>query len=480
MATKTLSVSTFSGGLADDNKLGIKGSFYFGEHLNIYDHTSQLTILPKSAKVSSTVVLGLIKWIVDGRPFIDARFAYDDGGRIYKEDSNGDWSLLQTTSSSHGQGLEVFDNYLYYVQDTQVGRYGPLDGSAAFDDDWQTGLNDTSSIGFAPVKAFLTGVVIGHGDQLAYWDGSVFSATTLQFLSNANVRALETLDEFLVIGTFRGTDITDNQDGFLYYWDGASTSFNYFSQVKEGGVAALTTSKGRIFSILGSSGSLFMNYQPFNLVQQLPNVTVNDYVDIYPGAISNYHNRVFIGAAANTNSTSFKHGLYEWGSKGDRYQEVLNYSHTISTGSTTGTTVKIGAVAGFGDDLYFSWRDGSTYGVDKVNRANDPYASAQWESLIFGQVYRDNKATAVKVTHLPLVNGESIEVGYKINRAASYTTTTNSTVGDTETRLPMPVGSDKYREIQLECTLATSGSTSPTVTSISMEFDDLADDKGAF
>jgi hypothetical protein len=160
--------------------------------------------------------------------------------------------------------------------------------------------------------------------------------------------------------------------------------------------------------------------------------------------------------------------------------EILSYQHVISTGTKNGTGVSIGAVKGIGNYLYIGWKDGTTYGIDKVTNSGDPYTSATYESLIFDyeQLYTDKVALTIKAVHLPLVSGESVQLGYKTNRASSYTTgTANSTVGSTETRLNIPHADAKFLEFQIECILATSGTTSPTVTYIGLEFDDLAEEK---
>jgi len=74
-----------------------------------------------------------------------------EGGKIYRETSGGTWSSLQTTSNCAGEGLAIFDDYLYYALDKELGRYGKLSGTPAFDDAltswWDAAITDIRDSG---------------------------------------------------------------------------------------------------------------------------------------------------------------------------------------------------------------------------------------------------------------------------------------------------------------------------------------------
>jgi len=133
-------------------------------------------------------------------------------------------------------------------------------------------------------------------------------------------------------------------------------------------------------------------------------------------------------------------------------------------------------IKGYGDELYIGWQNDTTYGVDRVITTASPFASGTYQSLLFddNRPLQEKQAITLKATHKPLVSGESIQLGYKTNRASSYTTdTANSTVGSTVTRLPIQTSMARFYEYQFEVILATTGSTNPTITSIGLEYDDL-------
>ena len=476
---KLLIQKYFNGGISESEKEGTRGSFYFANNLDIYSDSSKLSLNPLTAKNSGTTVVDLVKWIKAGTPYNTSTYFYGNAGHIYSRASNGTWADLRTVANSSGQGMELYSDYIYYTQDTQIGRYGALSGTPSFTDNWQTSLNSTTSTKFAPIKAFQAGFAVGHGNYLGWWDGSVWDTDRLVLPPGFQIRSLEVLDEYLVIGAWRGTAITDTEDGYLFFWDGTSTYANFFVQVPDGAVNAMVNSRNRLLSTYGSSGNLYLGYNPFQKVAQISKLTNSKYIDVYPGAMTNWKGLTLIGIAGVTDSTAIYQGIYQYGTKNDKYGEALNYGFTISSGTTSATSLSIGSVQGFGDELYIGWKDNTTYGVDRIIQTANTFASGTFESLIFdeGNVGRDKLALLIKVNHLPLVSGESIQLGYKKNRASSYTTdTANSTVGSTETRLPIKASAARFREFQFEVVLATTSGASPTITEVSFLYDDLKEE----
>jgi len=99
-----ITFDSFSGGLSDGNRIGVSGSFLFGQGLNFKDNPDQITANKAAVKNSGTTVTDLVKWISnDGT----TTYFYGDAGKIYKRTSGGTWSLLRTVANSGGQGLCV-------------------------------------------------------------------------------------------------------------------------------------------------------------------------------------------------------------------------------------------------------------------------------------------------------------------------------------------------------------------------------------
>lgn len=475
MSDQVLIVSKFYGGIAQAEKVGLEGAYgNDSEFLDTTKDPNQLTVLPAGSKVSGSTVTGLIKWIVDGSPYDTNRYFYDENGVIYKETSGGAWSIIRSVTNSHGQGMALINDYLYYAQDNQIGRYGPLSGAPTFNDSWQTGLTNTSATGFAPIMPFAGGFAVGHGNLLAWWDGTIWTLAKLTLPPGFNIRALTQVQEFIVGAMWRSdaTAITDSEDGYVFFWDSAASNANYFFPT-DGAPNAIGNTANKLLSILGVNGSIYTDTQPFNLVSQIPKMVIGKYMEIFPGAVTTWKGQTYIGSAANTDSTDIKHGIYTYGAKSSQFPDALNYAAKISTGTQTGTGVRIGALLGVGSVLYWSWKDGASYGVDRITSASSPHTTGKYVSLVHddGRPGFDKMNKVLEVTHKALATGESIQLGGKVDRAASFTNdTANSTIGSQKTRYAIPAS--RYKEFEFQVLLGC-GATAPTVTSINYMYDDL-------
>lgn len=482
MALQDTIITGAYGGISIASKVGQQGSFRFGTHLDITSDPNEIKLNLTGTKKSATTVTGLVKWIVDGTPFDTNRYAYDDAGNIYKIDASDVFTLLRAVGSSHGQGMEVQNNYLYYTQDSQIGRYGPLNSSPTFTDNWQTGLNSTATSRFAPITVLNDKLVIGHGNQVATWDGAVWTLAALTLPAQLNVRAVSRTDQYILIGAWRGTSVTDSEDGYIYIWDALSDTFND-SYPTEGGLNAIEYYQNKLISIQGKNGVIYTETSPFNKKHQIPKLEVKKYVEVFPGAVTSWQNQVYFGIS-NSDSTNVTRGVYSWGSKQSSvFPDALNYAYTISTGNN-GSTVQIGCVKGIGNDLYIAWKDGSSYGVDKIDETSSYVLSGTYESLIEdnGSEGRQKAGTVVAITHLPLAATESIAINYKHDRQSTFQTgVTNSTAGSTTTKLyhsalPGAEGA-RFLAFEWQTVLTGDGTTTPTVVDQTLIYDDLKNER---
>lgn len=470
MARKESRVIDVFGGISVANKIGQNGSFGFGKHLDIHTDPNDLTLNQQTTKVSGSTVTGRIKWIEDGTPYDDNRYFYDDAGKIYQETESGVWSVLQTTANSHGQGFAIHDDYLYYTQDEQIGRYGPLSGTPVFDDDWQTGLNNTGSTGFAPIITFKEGFAVGHGNNVAWWDGAVWDAASLILPAELNVRSLTKNDQYIVIGAWRGRSVTDSEDGYIFVWDSLTDTFNDFAP-SDGGINAMSYYRNKLISIQGHQGYIYTDSAPFNKVHQIPKVTFSNFIEVFPGAVTSWRGQMYFGISDGS-STEEMRGVYSYGASSQLFGEALNYAYTISTGNS-GNTVQITSLKGIGDELYIAWKDGTSYGVDKVNRSSLYATSGTFESMIEDdkQPRNEKRAIVIEVSHLPLAAAETIAINYKFDRASTWTSgTTNSTDDSTDTR-HFFVTQKQFREIQWQTVMTGNGTTTPTITEQCLVYD---------
>ncbi len=96
------------------------------------------------AENTGTTIAGTPMWLVQN-PKDQYTYVYDAAGSIYTIGSGyyneiaglGD---LNDGGSARGNGSDYYDNYMFFARDTTIARYGPLNGTPTFIDDFWVGV----------------------------------------------------------------------------------------------------------------------------------------------------------------------------------------------------------------------------------------------------------------------------------------------------------------------------------------------------
>ena len=180
--------------------------------------------------------------------------------------------------------------------------------------------------------------------------------------------------------------------------------------------------------------------------------------------------------AENSTDTTIERGVYSWGKLHKENQETLSFDYPLSLGITTGADLEIGMLFPTGTDLFISWRNGSSYGVDTVSPANAPYATATIEFLISDadKVWAEKQAQFIRAYFKALESGDSVTLKYKLDRASSWTEDAAVTTANAvEARLPFPTKGNRFNDFQIGIDLATTGSASPEIYGWALDIDEL-------
>ena len=330
-----------------------------------------------------------------------------------------------------------------------------------------------------PVKQFLNFMAIGNERYLATWDASSYNPHRLTLPSGYRIRSISFWNEYLAIGTMRGSNIYDYEIGSVFFWDGFSDTYNFFIDVPEGGINALLGTSGTLHIWSGYQGS-HLEYKGGTKaikVKRVPKIEKDKYMEIYPGAVAMWQTLVHYGIAGSANSTEIQRGIYSWGSTNRLYSDALTFDHTISTGRYD-NNVTIGMIYPVAGDLLIGWKDNISYGIDVVDMSASPYTDGTVEFPIYdyGFVWKEKDIQTIRADFDVLNSGETINVKYKLDREDNWNTgTAESTAGKQKTRLPLMGG--RHKEVQLAVDLTTSVSTSPKVLSVAAEHSPLSEEE---
>lgn len=444
---------------------------FYGESQSTYDNTSNAGFNVNSDQSGGTLTTVVRTSYVEGDA-TQERFFQTDIQPISKIGVNviakgtGDWTLVVHdglnnqlgTATVANASLNVGINYFTFSTPIQV-NVGPnaaqtyhfhltstvADGTVA-----STITNNLSSCdmelwanrlvatvnGVHPQVTFQQFECIGNGRYLSVWENlgeespsnTAWQRQKLSFPPGYEVCGLTVFNEYLVIATER-TTTGDNtpQEGIIFYWDGLSDTYNYFTPIPEGSPEGITvfenslhyTASGDRY-VITSVAATPEKYRKLPFAEGVYTAS-NVQTQVYPYT-STVRNGVLLFAWPSvTTNQELPYGVYSWGRVDYSQPHSFGYSYILSTGTkfkTDTNNLTIGMVKSFGSVLHISWRDGSAYGVDVVDADSTPAAYTTWEGLIEDQEVpiKEKQATAVAVKWLTIQDGVEIVLKYSINR----------------------------------------------------------------
>lgn len=372
--------------------------------------------------------------------------------------------------------IRVIPNESYHFHVTTTVADGGVDTSSNNDleaAEFTINFNALVDADFHPMANFFGGWAIGNERYIGFFDNvnGNYDATAVILDPGFEVRALYTYEEYLVAEAYKGQTFEEAESARRYFWDGIAITFNFFEDLKVSPNAA-TSYKNQLVGVYGNMGAVYEGSKPQTKVtDRVPKLARGKKVEVYPGAIDEYEERLVIGYSALTDDSALEQGVYEYGRQTDAFNNVLSFPYTISTGTTSGTSLKIGSVRGIGTDLYIGWRDDSTYGVDKVALGDSASASGSWESRTFdnGDANKTKQAIKLEITFEALTSNQTVTPKYDINRTGTFTTGTAATSGDTEANLFI---NSNFKEIDFGYNFASSSNTFIKITGINFIFED--------
>lgn len=301
---------------------------------------------------------------------------------------------------------------------------------------WANRLVATNN-GMHPMQTFQQFETIGNGRYLSVWEplgepepsNTSWQRQKLTFPPGYEVCGLAVFNEYLAIACERVTTGTQTpQEGIIFYWDGLSDTYNYFTKIPEGSPQAIHEYENVLWYIAGGSWYAITSVAATpTKIRRLPGsenvyTSSNSVTKAYPYSATVRYGIHLLGWPATTTNTEIQMGVYSWGRTDNTQKNAFGYSYILSTGSqayTPSNNLTIGMVKNFGNVLHISWRDGTVYGVDVVDGDSTPSEYAYWESLIFdnGFASKQKLASYMEAKWLDIQDGVEIVLKYSIDRA---------------------------------------------------------------
>lgn len=122
MSTQIGNITSWTGGISGSKKTGKPHSFSFGRSINFRSESSQITVLPKTTKISGSTVTDLPMW--GEVACVGSLYFHGNTGNIYKINESDVVSKEYTVPDSQGNGLAYLpeDKYLYIPTNKSITR----------------------------------------------------------------------------------------------------------------------------------------------------------------------------------------------------------------------------------------------------------------------------------------------------------------------------------------------------------------------
>jgi hypothetical protein len=364
--------------------------------------------------------------------------------------------------------------------------------------------------GMHPMAQIQQFVIIGNERYLSVWEplGSPEPSNTewqrhkLQFPPQYEVCGIDKTSEYAAIACeVVATDPNqDPQGGIIFFWDGLSSTYNFFIEVPEGSPYGLHVYKNVLYY---EAGGAWYALQPFadaqpTKIRTLPsgentNVVNNNQTKVYPYAATTRNGVQLMAWPSATTNETIPYGIYSWGSVDKNFPNSFGYSYlpsTLEENYTPSNDLRYGMVKNFGDTLHISWQDSVNggYGVDVVTSESPVAPYATWESRIFdnGYVGKEKEGDYMDATWLELPEGVEIVLKYSINRGEweySDRFSSSNVWMDFPGYARFSIGQEneqgRFYEIQvgIDVYCEDGVSETPTVTSCTLIYDNNVEDQ---
>lgn len=371
------------------------------------------------SKFSGTEVTGVPLWFVTNPKTTDT-YLYANDGKVHTIASNLTMGTAlnggTALSSSGGNGAEYYDNYAIFVKNTDVARYGPLNGSPSLTQNYWTStlgltaLTDTTYPTVNGVELPNHPIYVHPQSNKAYIGDVVSNVGVLHLLSTTKTTvegdtnagsSYNVLDTYygwyptaiahygtdVVVGLIEGTDTTVKQkNAKIIFWDTTASAYNNIidKELPDTLVTAIKNVNGILYVFSGNAtgGCRVSRYAGGYTMEEL-------YYDAdgfppLPGAVDGILNKILWGG--NVTDPASAAVVKSLGSKarGFMSSKAMHVPYRATSANTTNqsvTALKFIQQSSFLKPVpVIGWSDNAAKGLDKPSTT---YQTSYWQSRVF-------------------------------------------------------------------------------------------------
>ena len=408
---------------------------------------SGLLVPSSSSNISGENVTGAPMWI-KAEPKTQTYYIYDVRGSVYSTDGSTITPLgdLNDGGSAAGNGMAYYDNYIYFSRNTTVARYGPLNGTPTFADDYWVGtLGKTALVD--TLYPYETGntleypnhILHRHSDGRLYIADVVGNLGTVHYIETTKTTvegdtdngstyskltvgyglwptAMESYGSDLVIAFFEGMGGSPGNAGRsnakIAFWDTTSQNVNKITWVEfpDPLVSAIKNANGVLYVVSGNPSN--SGYRVSRFIGGYTFEEVAYFEGGFPsfaGAVDAIGNRLFFGNRGSIdNQNTADGGAWSIGlSKSTLGNGLFNVMRSTSSTSSTQnsayiTSLSVQALTFVAQGLISGWSTGASGGSRNGIDVQDGSTYDQAVSVWWSQLYKIGQPFKIKKIRIPI------------------------------------------------------------------------------
>jgi hypothetical protein len=452
-------------------------------------------------------------WVVP-TPKTSEYFVYDADGSVYSSSSSfagiGD---LNDGGTASGNGAAYYDNYLYCARDTTIARYGPLNGTPAWTDDYWVSTLGKTTLSNTSYPSSLYGNISRpnhflhrHSDGRLYIADVVGNQGTLHYIATTKTTVegdtdngskynaldlpfgywpvcLTSYGSMIVAAVFEGnTSGSGYGRSKIIFWDGISDSPNQTIDLPFGDrlISAMLNVNGVLYVWSGSDQISFTRISRYIGGDSFEQVRTIDSPLPWPGAVDHSLARIFFGGVSNISAVGLSDQpcVYALGSNNVGGLSLHAVHGLSSTGASEITALKLRTTS-FDPSISIMWAGGSSgtdgFTEDIGTYRNGPYPL--WVSKFYriGAPFKITKirfegsgSSSSEITptiHTDFGSFTGASNGLPVITSANYPGTTNAVI----VMRPVGVTGEMYFALQFQWTVHTSPIAIPPTIIIEYE-----------
>lgn len=401
---------------------------------------SGLLVPVGATKISGSTLNQVAMWITTN-PKDNNKYIYGARGSVYTLNVSNTFAGLGDLNdggTASGNGAAYYDNYIYFARDTTISRYGPLDGTPTFTDDYWVGvlgktpLTDTDNYPEASGHTLPNHFLHRHSDGRLYIADVVDNKLTLHYIQTTKTTVegdtdagstygaftygtglwptgIETYGVSLAIAAYEGEPSTSNarkkKAAKLIFWNTVSTNPDQvlFEELPDDTIFALKNINGTLRIISGTSAQT-----GFRISTYVGGYSIVEDVFVYtgyapiPGGVIGTPSRLLFGSASAYDVSGNRAAVYSLGLEPAGLSDGL-FSIMPSTGSDNATRIDAIDFQNFpgSTGVYAAWSGGGNYGFDT---ASDDCSNTYGQPYFVSQMYRIGQPFKVTKIRIPFAN----------------------------------------------------------------------------